>query len=105
LTRSRAPKRNAGEAKISGWAIVAGPVAEGPDGDRFGADITEVVHTRLNPEDTVLVVMVDARARAAKDRPRLTVEAAPGLDHEQGRLANRWGLIIHGWRVSAGGWS
>jgi hypothetical protein len=50
-----------GEAKISGRAIAAEPTAEapdakGPDSDRFHADITEVVHTHLNPEATLLVV-------------------------------------------------
>src|SRR4029077_14701371 len=45
-----------GEAKISGRAIAAGPITEGPDGDRFYADIAEVVHTHLNPEASMLVV-------------------------------------------------
>jgi hypothetical protein len=45
-----------GEAKISGRAIAAGSIAGGPDGDRFHADITEVVHTHLNQEATMLVV-------------------------------------------------
>src|ERR1700756_1619016 len=45
-----------GEAKISGRALPAGPVAEGPDGDLFHADIAEVVHTHLNAEATMLVV-------------------------------------------------
>jgi len=45
-----------GEAKISGRAIAAGPITEGADGDRFHADITEVVHTHLNDEATMLVV-------------------------------------------------
>jgi hypothetical protein len=45
-----------GEAKISGWAIAAGPLTEGSDGDRFQADIAEVVHTHLNAEATMLVV-------------------------------------------------
>jgi hypothetical protein len=45
-----------GEAKISGRAIAAGPIAEGSDSDRFHADITEVVHTHLNDEATMLVV-------------------------------------------------
>ena len=45
-----------GEAKISGRAIAAGPVAEGPDGDSFRADITEVVHTHLNDEATMLII-------------------------------------------------
>jgi hypothetical protein len=48
-----------GEAKISGRAIAAGsadPEAEVPDGDRFRADILDVVHTHLNHEATLLVV-------------------------------------------------
>jgi hypothetical protein len=45
-----------GEAKISGLAIAAGPITEGPDGDRFRADIAEVVHTHLNEAATMLVV-------------------------------------------------
>jgi hypothetical protein len=44
-----------GEAKISGRAVPVGPI-KGPDGDRFHADIAEVVHTRLNEEATMLVV-------------------------------------------------
>src|SRR5262249_56004654 len=45
-----------GEAKISGRAMPAGPITEGPDGDRFHADIAEVVHTHLNEAATMLVV-------------------------------------------------
>jgi hypothetical protein len=45
-----------GEAKISGRAIAAVPMTEGPHGDRFRADIAEVVHTHLNAEATLLVV-------------------------------------------------
>lgn len=45
-----------GEAKISGRAIAAGPSSAGPEGDRFCADIADVVHTHLNAEATVLVV-------------------------------------------------
>jgi hypothetical protein len=45
-----------GEAKISGRMIAAGPITEGPDGDRFHADIAEVVHTHLNEAATMLVV-------------------------------------------------
>src|SRR5579859_220792 len=45
-----------GEAKISGRAISAGPPAEGSDGERFCADIAEVVHTHLNEKATMLVV-------------------------------------------------
>ncbi|MEV4510307.1 pyridoxamine 5'-phosphate oxidase family protein [Dactylosporangium sp. NPDC049525] len=45
-----------GEAKISGRAVAAGPVVEGPDGDRFQADVAEVVHTHLNEAATLLVI-------------------------------------------------
>jgi hypothetical protein len=45
-----------GEAKISGRAIAAGLITDGPDGERFHADIAEVVHTHLNDKATMLVV-------------------------------------------------
>ena len=45
-----------GEAKISGRAIAAGPITEGPEGEQFHADIAEVVHTHLDEKATVLVV-------------------------------------------------
>jgi Pyridoxamine 5'-phosphate oxidase len=45
-----------GEAKIAGRAIATGPSIEGSDGDRFRADIAEVVHTHLNEQATMLVV-------------------------------------------------
>jgi hypothetical protein len=45
-----------GEAKIAGRAIPDGPLATGPEGERFRADITEVVHTHLNEAATLLVV-------------------------------------------------
>jgi hypothetical protein len=45
-----------GEAKIAGRAIVAGPTTAADDSDTFTADITEVVHTHLDPEATLLVV-------------------------------------------------
>ena len=45
-----------GEAKIAGRAIASGPITEGPDGDRFHADVAEVVHTHLNEQATLLVV-------------------------------------------------
>jgi hypothetical protein len=45
-----------GEEKISGRAIAAGPITAGPNGDRFHADIAEVVHTYLKKEATLLVV-------------------------------------------------
>ena len=45
-----------GEAKIAGRATLTGPLADGPPGDRFVADITEVVVTGLNDDATRLVI-------------------------------------------------
>jgi hypothetical protein len=45
-----------GEAKISGRATYTRPLTEGAAGDRFCADIAEVVHTHLNEKATMLVV-------------------------------------------------
>jgi hypothetical protein len=45
-----------GEAKISGRAIAAGEITQGPQGDLFHADIAEVVHTHLDEKATMLVV-------------------------------------------------
>jgi hypothetical protein len=45
-----------GEAKVAGRAISAGPTTDGPDGDLFRADITEVVHTHLDDTASLLVV-------------------------------------------------
>jgi hypothetical protein len=45
-----------GEAKVSGRAQHAGPITGGPEGERFTADITEVVHTHLDQTATMLVV-------------------------------------------------
>jgi Pyridoxamine 5'-phosphate oxidase len=49
-----------GEAKIAGRAVLARPggegPGEGPGGDLFLADISEVVATALNPEATLLVI-------------------------------------------------
>jgi hypothetical protein len=45
-----------GEAKISGRVIAGGLITEGPEGDRFQADIAEVVHTHLNAAATLLVI-------------------------------------------------
>jgi Pyridoxamine 5'-phosphate oxidase len=46
-----------GEAKVAGHAIAAGPLADGsPAGDRFRAEITNVVHTHLNDDATRLVI-------------------------------------------------
>src|SRR3954447_9517357 len=43
-----------GEAKVSGRAVAAGAGTDGPGGDRFQADVAEVVHTHLNDEATML---------------------------------------------------
>jgi Pyridoxamine 5'-phosphate oxidase len=45
-----------GEAKVSGRAFTAEPITEGSDGERFHADIAEVVHTHLNEGATMLVI-------------------------------------------------
>lgn len=45
-----------GEAKISGRAILERSLPDGSDGDRFHADIAEVVHTHLDEKATALVV-------------------------------------------------
>ncbi len=45
-----------GEAKIAGRAVASGPVVDGPTGDRFVAEVAEVVHTHLNEAATLLVV-------------------------------------------------
>jgi hypothetical protein len=43
----------AGDAKVAGVAVPAGPV-EGMEGELFRADLQEVVLTALNPEGTML---------------------------------------------------
>jgi len=45
-----------GEAKIAGRAILSSPVTGEPGGDRFRAAISEVVHTHLDEQATMLVV-------------------------------------------------
>lgn len=45
-----------GEAKISGRAILVEPHTDTADADHFRADITEVVHTHLDDQATMLVV-------------------------------------------------
>ncbi|HUN38400.1 MAG TPA: pyridoxamine 5'-phosphate oxidase family protein [Trebonia sp.] len=45
-----------GEAKIAGRAVLAGPIDDGPAGELFVADISEVVIVRLNSEATLLVI-------------------------------------------------
>jgi hypothetical protein len=55
-----------GEAKIAGRAIPAGPVANGPDGEMFVADITEVVVTGVDVEANKLVVEFWTPARGLR---------------------------------------
>ena len=45
-----------GEAKISGRAIASGQISKRTQGDRFRADIADVVRTHLNEEATLLVI-------------------------------------------------
>jgi hypothetical protein len=45
-----------GEAKISGRAVALRLATEGSAGDRFRADIADIVHTHLNQQGTMLVV-------------------------------------------------
>jgi hypothetical protein len=45
-----------GEAKISGRAVAAEGTTGAADGDRFYADIVDIVHTHINAEATMLVV-------------------------------------------------
>jgi pyridoxamine 5'-phosphate oxidase-like protein len=55
-----------GEAKIAGRAIPAGPVTNGPDGEMFVADITEVVVTGVDVEANKLVVEFWTPARGLR---------------------------------------
>lgn len=45
-----------GEAKIAGRAIYTGAIEDGPPGDLFRADISEVVLIHLNEAATLLVI-------------------------------------------------
>jgi hypothetical protein len=45
-----------GEAKIAGRAVTVATEEDATGADSFTADITEVVHTHLNPEATLLVI-------------------------------------------------
>jgi hypothetical protein len=52
------PAAWAGDAKIAGRAVPAGPVGGDTDGELFHADIDEVVRTGLNADATALVVEI-----------------------------------------------
>ena len=45
-----------GDAKIAGRAVHAGQLPDGPEGDLFRADITEVVLTHLDDAATKLII-------------------------------------------------
>jgi hypothetical protein len=45
-----------GEVKVSGRALYAGALTDGPEGDLFRADVSEVVHTHLDERATMLVI-------------------------------------------------
>lgn len=45
-----------GRGEDLGRAIAAASITEGADGERFHADIADVVHTHLNEEATMLVI-------------------------------------------------
>jgi hypothetical protein len=94
LTQLRGPSRS-GRARptISGRAIPAGAI-EGPDGDSFRADIAEVGHTRLKRgRHEARRRMVDTRVRAAKDRPRVTVERSRAGPRARPELVSRRGSV------------
>jgi hypothetical protein len=59
-----------GEAKIAGRAIAVGAIEDGPEGELFRADITEVVHTHLNEQATLLVVEWWTPARGLRQAER-----------------------------------
>jgi len=73
-----------GEAKIAGRAVLPGLIGEGPAGDLFLTDISEVVTTRLNPGATVLAIESWALAALSQTAPGSAVvrplTAAPELD-------------------------
>ncbi len=73
-----------GEAKIAGRAVLAGLIGEGPAGDLFLADISEVVTTRLNPGATVLVIESWTLGALSQTAPGSAVvrplTAAPAVD-------------------------
>lgn len=46
----------AGDAKVSGRAVAAGPVGGSVDGEKFTAEIEQVVLTKLNADATMLQI-------------------------------------------------
>jgi len=90
-----------GEAKIAGRAVLAGPAGDGPAGDLFIADISEVVTTRLNPQTTLLVIESWTPQWASRGGTRVTRAPAQGV---QGAGAPAAVVLISvSFRVSAAG--
>ncbi len=69
--------------EISGRALAAGKIVDGPDGDLFHADVTEVVHTHLDEQAH------DARGRVV-DARETGCAASSGRNHLPTML--RWPL-------------
>jgi len=59
-----------GDAKIAGRAVPAGQLGDGPEGDAFHADITEVVFTHLDAEATKLIIESWTPARGLRQIER-----------------------------------
>jgi hypothetical protein len=59
-----------GDAKIAGRAMCAGQLADGPEGDLFRADITEVVLTHLDEDATKLIIESWTPARGLRQIER-----------------------------------
>src|SRR4029077_210434 len=84
FTRSRA-RRPGGRARrrSPSGRVLAGLIGEGPAGDLFVADISEVVITRLNSGATVLVIeswTLGARSQTAGGGGGRAVDARPEGD-------------------------
>jgi hypothetical protein len=59
-----------GDAKIAGRAVLAGPLGDGPQGELFHADITEVVLTHLDPDAAKLIIESWTPARGLRQAER-----------------------------------
>ena len=59
-----------GDAKIAGRAVPAGALGDGPDGELFRADITEVVLVHLDPDATKLIIESWTPARGLRQVER-----------------------------------
>lgn len=59
-----------GDAKIAGRALQAGQLGDGPEGDLFRADMTEVVLTHLDEAATTLIIKSWTPARGLRQIER-----------------------------------